>query len=145
MLDLNEIEDRHGILWSFATARYTVAFWAEPEDLDPEDSFEFADDVEFARSGDPAHWFCAFVGVLDNETDECLDYDVLGGCSYKSFREFYSSHRDRDPLNRNCSIMRAERGDNVVICHYFPDMVRQAISAARAHLARNRDGMATAA
>jgi hypothetical protein len=51
-------------------------------------------------------------------------------------REFYTGHRDTDPMNRNCSIMRAARSENVVICHYFPSMVQEAISAARTELAR---------
>jgi hypothetical protein len=34
-------------------------------------------------------------------------------------------------MNRNCSIMRAARGGNVCICHYFPGMVAEAINAAR--------------
>lgn len=38
-------------------------------------------------------------------------------------------------MNRNCSIMRAANGDNVMIGHYFPDMVREAVRQARAWLA----------
>jgi hypothetical protein len=61
---LADIDRDHSILWRFDTARYTVAFWAQEEDTPPEDSFSFAKDIEFARSGNPAHWFCAFVGVF---------------------------------------------------------------------------------
>ena len=119
-------------LWEFRTARYAIALFAEEEDLNPRDSFEFEEDIAFASDGDPAHWFCAIVAIYDQNGDK-IAWDVLGGCSYRSFREFYSSHRDRDPMNRNCSIMRAKQGQNVSICHYFPDMVRAAVSEARAH------------
>jgi len=119
-------------LWRFETARYAVTLHAIEEDMDPSDSFESEDDVEFARSGDPAAWFCAAVRVVNKKTGIELGSDVLGGCSYKSFRDFYSGHRDRDPANRNTLAMKAK---NVVICHYFPDMVSQAIDNARDTLA----------
>ena len=61
--------------------------------------------------------------------------DGLGGCAYKTVREFYTSHRDADPMNQDCSAMRAARGSNVAICHYFPDMVSEAIADARRNLA----------
>lgn len=57
--------------------------------------------------------------------------DSLWGSVYSEPREFFADHRCADPMNRNCSIMRAHKGANVVIRHYFPDMVRQAIAAAR--------------
>ena len=155
---LADIDREHGILWRFDTARYTVAFWAQEEDLAPEDSFCDERDVEFARSGDPAHWFCAFVGVFklgtprddyDNHSDpdedtEMVAYDTLGGCSYNSFREFYSAHRwmysrkqakfVTDPKSRAWKAIKAyyaKRGGNGGT--YFCDMVRQALSEARAH------------
>jgi len=63
--------------------------------------------------------------------------DLLGGSVYKSGEEsdFWTAHRDPDPMNRNCSIMRAKAGKPVAICHYFPEMVRAAIAEARDHLA----------
>ena len=59
--------------------------------------------------------------------------DSLSGSVYGAddWREFFTAHRDSDPMNRNCSIMRAARGDNCCICHYFPDMVAQAVAEAR--------------
>lgn len=136
MLTLDQVDDQYGILWRFDTARYTVAFWAEPDGLNPADSFEREEDIEFASDGEPAHWFCGFVGVFDADGD-CLGYDCLGGCSYNSFREFYSSHRDHDPANRNTLAMKAS---NRVICHYFPSMVSEAIKAARVAIAQHQDG-----
>ena len=71
--------------------------------------------------------------------------DFSGGVSADEFKKlnaaltrlerFWTDHRDSDPMNRNCSIMRAARGGNVVICHYFPDMVRTAVDEARKALA----------
>lgn len=159
---LAQIDDQHGVLWRFDTLRYSVAFWPMDEDSDPADSFEIEEDIAFARSGNPAHWFCAVVGVFKRDeesadvvsgmpTDEdfvLVDYDTLGGCSYRSFKEFVEGHRDRDPLNRNCSLMRAQRGDNVVIgryfptmvreAHYFPTMVREAIARVRRNVTNGR-------
>lgn len=150
---IDEIERRHGIIWRFDTARYTLAFWAEDEDMAPDDSFSDPRDIEFASNGDPAHWFCAFVGVFD-EDGESIGRDILGGCSYGSFREFHSAHRwqysrnqDKwitDPKSRAwkaCKAKRPRRSDGSrADGHYFPDMVRQAIADARATLGVNRDG-----
>lgn len=121
---------RRKLLWKFDTAQYRVALWAEPEDIDPKGCFEFPEDVAFASDGEPAHWFCAVVTVTHRKTKVELGRDLLGGCSYSSFEEFYTSHRDNDPMNRNCTIMRAKHG-NCTICHYFPSMVSEAIRCAR--------------
>lgn len=123
----------YGEIWSFATKNFRVALEVAPEDTDPEGSFELEEDVEFARQGGAA-WFCARVAVYGSGGAE-IGTDYLGGCSYRSFEEFYQSHRDKDPMNRNCSIMRAAQGDNVCICHYFPSMVSEAVSDARKNLA----------
>lgn len=116
-------------LWTHETAHFLVAFHVEPEDMDPADSFEFQEDIDAVRNGN-VEWFQAIVEVYGPH-GELLGRDTLGGCAYNSVHEFITGHRDPDPMNRNCSLMRAARGDNTVICHYFPDMVRQAISDAR--------------
>lgn len=124
--------------WSFETENFLVTFRTEDEIDDPRDHFDNSFDVEFAIEGG-AHWFAAIVEVFakkDNDEVVMIGQDYLGGCSYKSFREFYTSHRDRDPMNRNCSLMRAAKGDNVVICHYFPGMITSAIEDARVFLKR---------
>lgn len=129
-------------IWSFETDRFFIGLYAEPEDMDPADSFEFPEDIEAVRNGD-VEWFCAVVRVYykkDNFPESWwreIGSDSLGACAYKTLAEFYTAHRDADPMNRNCSIMRAARGENVTICHYFPDMVRTAIADAR----RNVYGM----
>jgi hypothetical protein len=117
--------DRAGALWQFSTARYTVALFAEEEDSDPADSFCDPRDVAFAREDEPAHWFIAVVAVYGPDGRR-IGIDTLGACSYRSFREFYSAHRNAK-----------RRGHNETD---FTGMVRQAISDARVTLAENRDG-----
>lgn len=153
-MTIDSIDRRYGIQWRFDTARYTIAFWAEDEHLAPEDTFCDARDITFASDGDPAHWFCAFVGVFERTEDddgECLGYDVLGGCSYNSFREFYSSHRwqyqragarkgkwltdPRDPAFKRA--LKRQQGHNGT---YFTDMVRQAIREAKHTIALRQAG-----
>jgi hypothetical protein len=115
------------MIYSFKTESFEVRGYAEPETMDPADQLdeEAAADIEAGNS----EWFRVRVEVLKN--GHVIGYDTLGGCHYGSVREFFTSHRDPDPMNRNCSIMRKARGDNVAICHYFPDMVKQAIADAR--------------
>jgi hypothetical protein len=113
--------------WRFDTDNFSVIFYADDEDMAPEDD---------------GTWFCAVVAVYGPD-EKLLAYDTLGGCSYDSVREFYTSHRDRDPMNRNCSIMRAAHGQNVSICHYFPDMVRTAVREAKHKIELARAGAPT--
>lgn len=68
--------------------------------------------------------------------------DWLCESIYADPADFFADHRSADPMNRNCSIMRAARGDNVVICHYFPSLVQAAIADARAWLASAAMGKA---
>jgi hypothetical protein len=127
-------------LWRFDTANLAVVLTAEPEDLDPTDHFDDLETVEGIRS-EKYEWFCAKVAVwtLDDGGDLQAEIgaDYLGACCYYSYRDFYTSHRDPNPLMRNCTIMRARPGcERTSICHYFPDMVREAVRAARVELAR---------
>lgn len=120
------------LIWAFKTARFDVRFYAEETDgLDlswDEDGSTF----EGLAPGELVA-FCACVEVsMDGRT---IATDYLGECIYRSAEEFCTGHRDPDPMNRNCSIMRAAKG-NVSICHYFPDMVSTAIEEAREALAR---------
>lgn len=120
--------------YRFKTDRFAVIATAtecdyEPDWLDGEDQRDL---IRKINCGDLI-WFNAEVAVyLDGRK---VAADTLGGCCYESLDEFTSSHRDSDPMNRNCSIMRAARGDDVCIGHYFPDMVRIAIAEARKALA----------
>jgi hypothetical protein len=116
-------------VWQFETANFKIALEVTDCQDDPADSFEFPEDIEGIRNGSVA-WFDARVSVYKN--GHRVGVDHLGHCAYKTVEEFYQGHRDRDPMNRNSSIMRATRGDDVVfICHYFPSMVAEAIADAR--------------
>lgn len=123
-------------IYRFETARFAIVMTAEPEDSDPADSFEFPEDIEFARSGNDAAWFCAAVEVIEKKSGAVIGRDALGGCSYFSFEDFVAPHRDPDPMNRNCGAMRAARGHNLAISHYFPSMILQAVGEARSTINR---------
>jgi len=124
--------------WRFTTARFEVLFDVASCEDDPADSFQFQDDIDAVRN-ETVCWFDARVRVLCDGEEVGSDY--LGCCVYNSIEEFYTSHRDPDPMNRNCTIMRRARGGNdpdakISLCHYFPDMVSEAISAARKRICK---------
>ena len=115
-------------LWKFDTARFSIVCTAEEEwdvDLSWDETGETAGKL---ASGEYVA-FCAKVAVYLDGREIASDY--LGQCIYDRSPDFVTAHRGPDPMDRNCSIMRAERGHNVAICHYFPDMVSVAISEAR--------------
>lgn len=124
--------DEYTMAWEFRTDRFCVALEIRPEDMDPADSFEFQEDIDMVRRG-AVEWFVASV-VVYLDGDE-VGRDTLGGCAYTTIAEFYTAHRGPDPMDRNCSLMRAQRGD-ISICHYFPSMVGEAIAAARKNISR---------
>lgn len=120
-----------GKVWRFKNGRFTVSLWIEPDygyryDGDDEDG-------ETQRALDNGDYvaFDSKVTVELNGVEIGADY--LGGSvyAYDDVSDFWTAHRDPDPMNRNCSLMRAARGGNVSIGHYFPDMVRSAIGEAR--------------
>ena len=57
-------------IWEFRTRHFLVTFDVTPEECDPADSFEFAEDIEAVRSG-AVDWFTARVAVylLDGRGD----------------------------------------------------------------------------
>lgn len=122
-------------VWSFETENFRVELEIEPCQIDPRDCFEFAEDIEAVHSG-AVDFFDASVNVFMTvgEAEALIGSDHLGACSYETVADFFEGHRDSDPMNRNCSVLRTARG-NVSICHYFPDMVREAVAAARASIA----------
>ena len=82
-------------VWRFETARFAVVARVEPEDMDRADSFEFPEDIEAVRNGS-VEWFQVMVTV-ETHDGRVLGRDSLGGCAYATVREFFTSHRDRDP------------------------------------------------
>ena len=114
-------------VWTFKTKRFTVALILSPcydLDLSWDESGEVVKKIE---SGDYIPFDSELRVSLDGRT---LASDHLGQSVYDDVSDFWTAHRDTDPMNRNCSIMHAARG-NVMIGHYFPDMVREAIREAR--------------
>lgn len=134
--------------WRFETTHFAVVLETAPEDdalrghfADPAADQDVIDGIDAGTLA----WFVARVRVeLRDDFGDVMELaaDTLGACCYASVDEFATSHRDADPMNRNCSLMRAANGANAAICHYFPDMVSQAIDAARTALDRRRDALA---
>ena len=118
-------------VWSFTFGRVRVAL-----ELTQEQGYQYDGcdpDGETQAALDSGE-FVAFSSAVSVSVDgEELATDYLGGSVYEFGKEseFWTAHRDRNPMNRNCSAMREARGDNVVICHYFPGMVAEAIGEAR--------------
>jgi hypothetical protein len=117
--------------WTFKTRHFkitaTTEFNAQPD-------LSWDEDGSIAEALDSGELYCfdTIVRVYYRGTEVAWQY--LGESIYADSRDFFTGHRDRDPMNRNCTIMRAARGD-ILIGHYFPDMVREAIREARAHFA----------
>lgn len=125
---------KEGTVWRFRTKRFTVAL-----QLSEEPGYRYDGDDEDGETQAPldSGEFVAFdsrvIVYLDGEE---IGSDSLGGSVYAadSVAEFWTAHRDPNPMNRNCSEMRAAHGGNMCIGHYFPDMVSEAIRQARAFL-----------
>lgn len=124
------------VIWEFDTAKFRVVLTVEDCPDDPEGMFADAEaDAEIREGIESGRyvWFDATVTVYCQGVE--IGSDTLCACCYNSLDEFISGHRDSNPLHRNCSIMRAVKGGNVVVGHYFPSMVACAIAEARKTLA----------
>ncbi|MGE3307742.1 MAG: hypothetical protein AB7I52_17435 [Rhizobiaceae bacterium] len=132
---------RYETVWTFATARFRVELGVAVDhgyryDGDDEDGETQAK----LDSGEYVAFDSRVRVTLDGVT---VGEDHLGASVYdaRGMSDFWTAHRDPDPMNRNCTLMRAAwRGEGnpdakVSICHYFPGMVAEAIAAARQHLA----------
>lgn len=108
-------------VWTFETRNFTVALEVEPEVMDPADSFQFQEDIDAVRNGE-VDWFAARVSVY-GPNGARLGFDCLGGCAYKTVREFYTLHREHKCRD------------------YFGDMVREAIRDARVNWASLKDAI----
>lgn len=123
-----------GTVWTFRTKRFMVSL-----ELERDRSYRYDGDDEGGEtqaaldSGEYVAFDCRVSVELDGVE---IGADSLCGSVYAAdeVAAFYTDHRSIDPMNRNCSIMRAKLGDNACICHYFPGMVRAAIGEARLHL-----------
>lgn len=132
---------RYEPVWTFNTARFRVEL-ALAYDYGHQYDGDDADGETQAKldSGEYVAFDSRVRITLDGVT---IGEDHLGASVYDAgdVADFWTAHRDRDPMNRNCSVMRAAwRGEGnpdakVSICHYFPGMIAEAIAEARKHLA----------
>lgn len=126
-----------GTVWTFKAGRFLISL-----ELERESGFRYdGEDEDGETQGQlDSGELVAFSSTVTVELDgQEIGRDSLFGSVYArdSVADFYSDHRSADPMNRNCSAMRAERG-NVSIVHYFPSMVSEAIAAARAAIRAQR-------
>ncbi len=127
--------DSFDTVWSFVTARFRITFAIREE---PGYQYDGDDEDGETQSKLNSGEYVAFESRAAVYFDgEMIGADYLGGSVYSAdtVSGFWTAHRDPNPMNRNCSLMRAAQGDNAVIGHYFPDMIAQAVKAARHHLA----------
>jgi hypothetical protein len=113
------------IIWTFATRNFTVDLswdYESAPDLSWDETGETAEKIE---SGE---WTNAtfHVRVLGPTGDE-LASDYLGNSIYADVRDFRTEH---------LGLAAKGRADGCTYGAYFPDMVRQAISEARAALGK---------
>ena len=119
-------------VWTFSTARFTVAL-----EIEQHYGYQYDGDDENGEtqakldSGEYVAFDSSVVVYLDGRE---IGRDSLGESVYgaNEVSEFWTAHRDADVMNRNSS---ARPGVPVCIGHYFPEMVSQAIAEARDTLA----------
>lgn len=121
---------KQGKVWEFKTENFRVSLELEQEhgykyDGDDEDGSiqQKIDDGDYVV-------FTSCVTVYLHGSEIGVSY--LGDSVYAdddTLDQFWKGHRDPNPENRNCSF------NNYRVGHYFPDMVKEAISEARKHLA----------
>ena len=118
-------------VWSFSTARFTVALEITEDYGYQYDGDDNGETQALLDSGDYVAFDSSVVVRLDGRE---IGRDSLGGLVYSAdeMSDFWTAHRDPDVMNRNSS---ARPGVPVCIGHYLPEMVRQAIAEARATLA----------
>jgi hypothetical protein len=118
-------------VWSFKTKNFLVALYIEPQHNYQYDGDD--EDGETQRLLDNGEYI-AFDSIVIVKYKGCaIGRDTLGSSVYSqdNYKEFWQAHRDPNPLNRNCTIMRKAYSQNSCISHYFPGMVREAISDTR--------------
>jgi hypothetical protein len=122
-------------IYEFRTGRFSIRAdirYSDCPDLSFDETGETAEKIE---SGE---WTAFDTRVSVWLNGAMVGEDWLCESIYADPSDFFTDHRSVDPMNRNCSIMRAAKGGNVSICHYFPAMVSQAIADARGWMAAAR-------
>ena len=115
-------------IWQFKTKRFAVILDC---DLETDPDFSWDETGEARRKCEAGIWDCVCFRVRVLLDGEEIAADYLGNSIYADVRDFAREHRDPDPMNRNCTLMRAKHGANVQICTYFPAMVSETIAEAR--------------
>ncbi len=125
------------LVWKFETAKLTVKLFLEIDYGYRYDGEDENGETQAALDSGEYVAFDSDVEISLNANGAVIARDSLGGSVYAAdeVADFYTAHRDPNPMNRNCSLLRAARG-KVNICHYFPDMVRTAVQEARAAVAQ---------
>jgi hypothetical protein len=127
-----------GIKWTFCTKRFEVTLRLE---RDHNYRYDGDDENGETQAALDSGEYVAFDSIVTVKVDgEFIASDSLGSSVYSrdTVAEFWTAHRDPNAMNRNSSIMRASRGHNVAICHYFPGMVTDACKVARMNLTAKR-------
>lgn len=112
--------------WTFDTARFSVRLELEPS-LDQTYDGDDEDGETQRKINDGIYT------MFDSRVVVYMDGHPIGAdslcCSvYDDVSEFWTAHRTSTPEYRNTLAQKARRH---VICHYFPDMVRNACAEAR--------------
>lgn len=108
-----------------------IELFAEPEDIDPADQFEYPEDIAFARdglaSGNEWAWCTAHVRVTYTTNGEDYTADqYLGGCAYHSAEDFKGSK----------FLITGPRGGKRPSRGYYDDMIGECIADINAQIAR---------
>lgn len=124
----------HETVWTFATKRFRVELQITLLESYRYDGDDEDEETQLGLDDGSIVAFDSRVFVYLDE--QVVGVDYLGGSVYEhdKIADFWTAHRDPDPMNRNSSIMRTEKGQNYGICHYFPSMVAEAIKDARTEL-----------
>ena len=114
-------------VWRFNTARFQVKLQLAQDVGHQYDGDDENGETQAALDSGEYIAFDSRVVVYFDGREIGADY--LGGSVYgcDTYQEFFMAHRDPNPENRNCAATNAKYS----VCHYFPDMVRQAVAAAR--------------
>lgn len=126
---MSDYRFRSGPVWRFRTKQFNVELRLERIHGYRYDGDDENGETQAAIKSGELHAFESVVNVEWN--DEIIGQSTLYGSVYDNPDDFYTAHRDSDPENRNTLEKRAKRQ---CICHYFPDMVREAIAEAREHI-----------
>lgn len=119
-----------GTVWSFKTKRLEIAL-----KLERVHGYKYDGDDEYGviQAKLDSEEYVAFdseVTVTLRATGDIIGRDNLGESvyDYETVADFYTSHHTSGDDGRNTLALREK---NACICHYFPDMVQNALNEAR--------------